>query len=274
MQLSPQAAEFLGKSALVIITERVDDVACLIGQLVTMGLPEVLDRHSPRHWTQRGLSWGWTAGLWLASIVTEGDHRNVSMATYLQGMHHTLSRLPAPIIEPLAVRDERLRPLLTPLSQPAYWPAIERALHARSIEIDAVSQDVIRCDATTVSGEHEVTAGGLGPCGQRQDDPTRPQSKVLMGSLAPLGMPLATAVLSGERADDGLYLPILARLRTGWQPPGLLFGGAGKLSALDTRASLARHQDFSLSPLPLPGATAEAREAWLPEGGTRGEADE
>jgi transposase len=53
-------------------------VALLIGQMIKMGLPEVLDRHIPRHWTQRGLSWGWTAVIWLAYIVTEGDHRKVS----------------------------------------------------------------------------------------------------------------------------------------------------------------------------------------------------
>src|SRR5215813_9252887 len=42
-----------------------------------------------------------------------------------------------------------------------------------------------------------------------KDDPTRPQIKVMMGSLDPLGMPLSTDVLSGERADDGLYIPII-----------------------------------------------------------------
>ena len=66
VQLAPQAQDILGQSDLVIITERVDDVALLIGQMVQMGLPEVLDRHIPRHWTQRGLSWGWTAVIWLA----------------------------------------------------------------------------------------------------------------------------------------------------------------------------------------------------------------
>jgi hypothetical protein len=88
VQLAQQAKEILGKSDLVIITERVDDVALLIGQMVKMGLPEVLDRHIPRHWTQRGLSWGWTAVIWLAYIVTEGDHRKVSMETYLKGMRN------------------------------------------------------------------------------------------------------------------------------------------------------------------------------------------
>src|ERR1043165_4345611 len=93
-------------SDLVIITERVDDVALLIGQMVKMGLPEVLDRHIPRHWTQRGIIWGWTAVIWLAYILTEGDHRKVSVETYLKGMHHTLSHLTAQVIEPLDLSDD------------------------------------------------------------------------------------------------------------------------------------------------------------------------
>ena len=161
MQLGQQAAALLGQSALVIITERVDDVAFLIGQMVTMGLPEILDRHLPRHGTQRGISWGWTAVIWLASIVTEGDHRNVSMATSLKGMHHTLSRLTAQAIAPLDFSDDRLSPLLQHVSTPTYWPQIERDLHERRSAIDDVSQDVIRCEATTVSGDHTVTEEGL-----------------------------------------------------------------------------------------------------------------
>jgi transposase len=274
VQLAQQAKEILGKSDLVIITERVDDVALLIGQMVTMGLPEVLDRHIPRHWTQRGLSWGWTAVIWLAYIVTEGDHRKVSMETYLKGMHHTLSHLTAQVIEPLDFSDDRLSHLLTHLSKPAYWHEIERDLNERSIEIYDLSQDVIRCDATTVSGDHEVTDEGLVQFGHSKDDPTRPQIKVMMGSLDPLGMPLATDVLSGERADDGLYLPIIERIRAGLTTPGLLFVGDCKMSALDTRAYLVRHQDWYLSPLPLTGATAEAMDAWITGGVRKGEAGE
>jgi transposase len=274
VQLAQQAQEILGTSDLVMITERVDDVALLIGQMVKMGLPEVLDRPIPRHWTQRGLSWGWTAVIGLASIVTEGDHRKVSVETYLKGMHHTLSCLTAQVIEPLDFSDDRLSHLLTHLSKPAYWHAIERDLNERSIEVYALAQDVIRCDATTVSGDHEVTEEGLVQFGHSKDDPTRPQIKVLIGSLDPLGMPLATEVLSGERADDGLYIPIMERVRTGLQTPGLLFVGDCKMSALDTRASLARHQDLYLSPLPWTGATAEAMDAWLTVGVTQGEMGE
>src|SRR2546427_8904163 len=274
VQLAEQAREILGQSDLVIITERVDDVALLIGQMVKMGLPEVLDRHIPRHWRQRRISWGWTAVIWLAYILTEGDHRKVSVETYLKGMQHTLSHLTAQVVGPLDFSDDRLSRLLTHLSKPAYWHRIERDLNARSVEVYALPQDVIRCDATTVSGDHEVTEEGLVQFGHSKDDPARPQIKVMMGSLDPLGMPLATDVLSGERADDGLYIPIMERVRTGLKTPGLLFVGDCKMSALDTRAYLVRHQDLYLSPLPLTAATAEAMDAWITEGVTQGETGE
>src|SRR5947199_1075945 len=274
VQLSQQATEILGKSALVIITERVDDVALLIGQMVTMGFPEVLDRHIPRHWTQRGISWGWTAVIWLAYILTEGDHRKVSVEAYLKGMHHTLSQLTAQVIESLDFSDDRLSHLLAHLSKPTYWHQIERDLNARSIEVYAWSQDVIRCDATTVSGDHEVTAGGLVQFGQSKEEPTRPQITGMMGSLEPLGMPLSTDVLSGERADEGFYIPMMERIRRGLNKTGLLFVGDCKMSALETRTHVVGHHDFYLSPLPFIGATAEAMDAWIAEGVTKAKAGE
>jgi transposase len=231
-----------------------------------------LDRHIPRHWTQRGLSWGWTAVIWLAYIVTEGDHRKVSVATYLKGMHHTLSHLTAQVIEPLDFSDDRLSHRLKHLSKAAYWHQIAHDLKARSLEVYPLPQDVLRCDATTVSGAHEVTEEGLVQFGHSKDDPTRPQIKVMIGSLDPLGMPLATDVVSGARADAGLYLPIIERIRTGLPTTGLLFVGDCKRSALDTRASLARHHDCYLSPWPLTGATAAAMEAWSTTGVRKGEA--
>ena len=272
VQLAPQAQEILGKSDLVIITERVDDVALLIGPMVNMGFVEVLDRHIPRHWKQRGLSWGWTAVIWLAYLLTEGDHRKVSVEADITGMKHPLSQLTAQVIEPLDVSDDRLRHVLQHVSKPTSWHKSEGDVNARSIEVYALPQDVIRCDATTVSGDHEVTAGGLWQFGQSKDDPTRPHITVMMGSWDPLGMPLSTDVLSGERADDGLDMPVMERLRRGLNKSGLLFVDDGKMSALETRTYVAGHQDFSLSPFPFTGATAEAMEAWIAEGVAKDEA--
>src|SRR5438445_9073649 len=109
--------------------------------------------------------------------------------------------------------------------KPCYGHRIDNDLNARSVEVYALHQDAIRCDATTVSGAHEVTEGGLLQFGQSKDDPTRPQLKVMMGSLDPLGMPLSTEVLSGERADDGLYMPVRERIRRGLNKSGLRLVG-------------------------------------------------
>lgn len=96
----------------------------------------------------------------------------------------------------------------------------------------------------------------------------------MLGSLDPLGMPLSTEVLSGERADDGLDIPIIDRIRAGLSTSGWLCVGDGKMSALDTRGPIVRHRHVSLSPLPFTGATAEAMDAWIAEGVAQDEAGE
>jgi transposase len=189
VQLTQQAQAILGPSDLVMITERVDDVALLIGQMVKLGFGEGLDRHLPRHGRQRGLSWGWTAVMWLAYILTAGDHRKVSVEAYIQGMKRTLSQLSGPGIDALDVSDDRLSHLLNHLSQSTYWHGIERALHERSMAVYPLPPEVIRCDATPVSGDHDVRDEGVWQVGPSQEDPRRPPIKVLTGSLDPLGMP-------------------------------------------------------------------------------------
>lgn len=59
-----------------------------------------------------------------------------------------------------------------------------------------------------------MSAGGLFQFGPSKDyRPDLPQVKVMQAVLDPLGMPLATDVVSGERADDPLYLPCMERVQ-------------------------------------------------------------
>ncbi len=44
-----------------IISERIDDIVLLLEVMMKMELPEILNRHLPRHWQQEGLDWGWVA---------------------------------------------------------------------------------------------------------------------------------------------------------------------------------------------------------------------
>jgi transposase len=75
------------------------------------------------------------------------------------------------------------------------------------------------------------------------------QLKVMLATLDPLGMPMATEVLSGQRADDPLYRPAIARVRACLNTPGLLYVGDCKMAALDTRASIQAAGDYYLCPL-------------------------
>ena len=54
---------------------------------------------------------------WLAYILTEGDHRKVSVEGYIQGMQETLSQLTSQAIDTLDFSDDRLAHLLKHLSK-------------------------------------------------------------------------------------------------------------------------------------------------------------
>src|SRR5437868_5359360 len=68
--------------------------------------------------------------------------------------------------------------------------------------------------------------------------------------LDPLGMPLATDVVSGERADAPLYVPCIDRVQTSLGRRGLLYVGDCKMASRETRACIAAPGDFYLCPLP------------------------
>ena len=264
--LSNETEQILGITALVVITERIDDVALLIAQMIRMGLPKVLDKYIPKGRSQRALSWGWTATIWLAYILTEGDHRKVSVEHYINGMRKTLSRLTGQKIEALDFSDDRLAHLLKHLSKNKIWNAVERDLDKDCIEIYQLPTKVVRCDMTTVSGFHAVQDGGLMQFGNSKDDPTRPQIKLAVASLDPMGMPLAIEVVSGEHADDTLYVRLIDRVNIALNKLGLLFVGDCKMSSLANRMHIALGGHFYLSPLPNTGCTAQDMHEWINKG--------
>ena len=58
-----------------LTVERIDDIPLLLAQMERMGIRELLDRHFPTHGNWLGLSPGRTVTLWLAHLLSEGDHR-------------------------------------------------------------------------------------------------------------------------------------------------------------------------------------------------------
>jgi transposase len=258
--------ESLVKEETGITIEEVDDVVLLIAHMEKIGLREILDRHIPLHWKQRELNWGWTAVIWLAYIMSEGDHRKVKMEIYVRKVRSTLSLVTGQDIEPLDFSDDRLSRLLKHLSKKELWEKIEAELGGNAIEVHELPASTLRCDATTVSGYSEKVEDGLMRFGHSKDNPKLPQIKIMTGALDPLGMPLATEVISGDKADDVLYVPIIERLKKTLKKEGLLFVSDCKGCALETRAYIVGQGDLYLSPLPLTGNTAKEMEKWITDG--------
>ena len=95
----------------------------------------------------------------------------------------------------------------------------------------------VRLDSTTASGYWRVTEDGLFQFGHSKDHrPDLPQVKVMLSVLDPLGLPVATDIVPGQRADDPLYLPAITRVRESVGRRGLLYVGDCKMGALETRA--------------------------------------
>ena len=251
-----------------ITIERVDDVPLLITMMIGMGLQQIMDNQIPTHWKQRSLSWGWTAVIWLAYILSEGDHRKVVVRDFVREMKQSLEFLTGQDVDELDFTDDRLAILLKYLSDRKYWMGIEEELGKNTIAAYKLSKETARCDATTVSGYHKTTEKGMFQFGNSKDDPNRPQLKIMMGSLDPLGMPLATDVVPGNRSDDGLYAPIISRMSNILKKTGVLYVGDCKLGSFGNRLHIKSPeiQGHYLCPLPQTGEVAKNMAQWIEKG--------
>jgi transposase len=246
---------------LKITTERVDDLPLLLAQLERMGVRPLLDEHFPTHGNWVGLSLGWVTVIWLTHILSEANHRLNHVEPWAEQRLHTLRSCTGQLVHPLDLSDDRLAGVLEALSHDAPWQAFEGAFTQQLLRVYALQPERVRLDSTTASGYWCVTEDGLFQFGHSKDHrPDLPQVKVMLAVLDPLGLPVATDVVPGQRADDPLYLPAITRVRQGVGRRGLLYVGDCKMGALETRTWLQAGGDFYLCPLAevqLPPAMSE-----------------
>jgi transposase len=234
-----------------ITTERVDDIPLLIEEMKRMELPTLIDQHFPAHGNWYGLSMGWITTIWLSSIVSQGDHRLSHLEPWVANRSWTLQTATGQEIERLDFTDDRLEIVLRHLSDDERWVQFESRLNQHSVRVYDLRTERVHVDSTTSSAYAGVSPEGLFQFGHSKDHrPDVPQVKVMQAVLDPLGLPLATDVVSGERADDPLYVPCIARVQQSLGRRGLLFVGDCKMAAQDTRTFIALAGDYYLCPLP------------------------
>src|SRR6266566_980527 len=235
-----------------LTVERIDDLPLLLAQLERMGIRELLDLHFPVHGNWLGLSLGRTAMLWLAHLLSEGDHRLNQVEPWAAARLTTLRACTGQSIDRLDLTDDRLAAVLGALADDHHWAACEWALTRRLLRVYDLAAAPVRLDMTTASSEQLVTADGLFQFGYSKDRrPDQPQVKIALATLDPLGLPLVTTVVPGNQGDDPLYRPLIQRVRTMLGSGERLYVGDAKMATPETRAAVHQAGDYYLCPLPI-----------------------
>jgi transposase len=252
-------------ATLELTHQRVDDVPLLLGLLIKLRFPEIIDRSLPPHPLHQGLSNGWLITVRIASILSQADHRKSYVQDWVDSLHHTLEALLGQPIRPVEFSDDRLTLVLKRLSDPEAWHELEKDLWHTQCEVYALPPvERVRLDATTSYGYHALDDDGLMQLGHSKDHrPDLPQIKLMAAAAEPSGLFLAGDVHPGNAADDPLYLPLYRRVRELLGRTGLLYTGDCKMAALETRAEIAAGGDLYLTRLPLTGEVAARFTAWV-----------
>jgi transposase len=235
---------------LSITHERVDDIPLLLAQLERMQVASLLDEHFPTQGNWQGLSLGTVASVWLTFILSEANHRLSHVEPWAASRLSTLGAGVGHPVRALDFSDDRLATVLDYLSDDPQWEAFEQALNTQTLRVYDLHPQRVRIDSTTAKSYGGVSPEGLLQLGHSKDHrPDLPQVKINLSVLDPLGLPLTTTVVSGERADDPLYLPEIQRVQAIVKRRGLTYVGDCKMAALQTRATIAASGDYYLCPL-------------------------
>lgn len=234
----------------IIETETVEDIPLLLAEMQRLGIAAAVDELFPAHGNSKGLSPGLTLVVWLTHILSQGDHRLNYVRPWVREHRVTLEACLGEAIDELAFTDDRLALLLGKLSQGTGWALLEAQLSRTLLRVYDLRPRQVRLDSTTVSGYWEIKPEGLMQFGQSKDHrPDLPQVKVMLAVVDPLGMPVATQVVAGQRADDPLYVPAIQAVRASLMTSGLTYVGDVKMATLETRAVIAAGEDYYLTPL-------------------------
>jgi transposase len=203
------------------------------------------------HGNWQGLSLGEVVVVWIAYILSEGDHRLNHVQSWAAGIMMTLQLcLKIPTLRELDFSDDRLAMVIQYLGHDKNWEAYESDQTGVLLRVYDLSAQRVRIDSTTVKSYVGVSEDGLFQFGHSKEHrPDLPQFKITQSTLDPLGMPLSTTIVSGECADDPLYVPEIRKVQAVLQKHGVLYVGDCKMAALNTRAYVAAHQDYYLCPL-------------------------
>jgi transposase len=245
--------------------EPVNDVPVLLHVIKErLGLMSALDKLVRRHGNRRGLSIGGVMGTWLAHILSECNHFMSHVENWAERLPETLGMLMEEPVNGADLDDARLSEVIRVLSNDATWHAMEHETNQAMIRAYKLKVECVRLDTTTASVYSDNEGAVLFKRGYSKDHrPDLRQLKVMVAGLDPLGAIVGADVVSGDQADDKLYVPMIERMRKSLGERGILYVGDSKMSALKTRSHIQATGNTYLMPLARIGEVPEQLSGWI-----------
>jgi len=246
-------------SPILLNTEQINSVPLLLGIIEQMGIRELIDAHVTPHGFWQGASVGTLVSIWLCHILAERDHRLVAVRDWVSQRVVTFNTLLDTTLRDTDCSDDRLANVLSMLGDEATQASLDQAMLQRWIRVYRLPTDTVRLDSTSVSVYHDtVDDESLLHQGHSKDHrPDLRQFKAMLASLDPLGLPLVCQPVAGNRADDGLYVPVYQAAVKALGLSSVLVVGDSKMGALATRGHIAAGQSAYLCAYRPASATEE-----------------
>ncbi len=242
--------------------ERVDNLPLIITWLLKMNIHTIIDAIWRPHGRWQGLSYGQLALLFITYVIHKRTHRLMSMEKWLNDHQKVIEQITGWQIGEKEATDDRIGILLSELGQDEdKGVKMQQRLGQHIIQAYELPTEVGRYDTSSFNVYHEPPMEGeaaraLLRWGHSKDNqPNLLQFKQGLGTLDPAGVPIIAHTISGEVADDGLYLPAWWQMRKILGRSDFLFIADCKAAALETRAAIACQEGAYLFPLPMTGET-------------------
>ena len=244
--------------------------------LSQMQIEALINQEIPSpHGNRKGLSYGQLAVLLLSYIITQADHRLCAVETWVKQHHQTLELATGWKIADKDATDDRLADLLSVLggSEHQVIEVIETFLGQHLIRAYELPTEVARSDTTSFSVYHQPTqdlseqdqlSAPLLNFGYSKDcRPDLLQYRQMLATLAPLGVPLLSATLGGNGADDPTYVPTWKRLAQLIGHRDFLFLADCKASSWSNRGQIDREGGTYCFPIAMNGHRPQLLRDWV-----------
>lgn len=252
-----------------IHSERIDDIPIIVEWLKQMEIAKWIDKKlKPPHGNHKGLSYGELSVLLLTYMMTQADHRLCAVEAWVQKHQQSLERTTGFAIGAKEATDDRLARVVEELGkQEEACQKIEQKLGQHLIRAYQLPTEVCRADTTSFSVNHqkqEPEAESLLRYGHSKDHrPDLRQYRQMLGTLDPAGIPLVSATLAGNGADDPLYYPTWERMAKVIGHKQFLFFADCKAAAIATRGQIAARGGFYCLPMAMSGQIPLWLQQWV-----------